>query len=246
MYQAPTFGHKLFAEFLGAALLVLVGPGSAVATFAIASGSKAPFSEANLLGISFAFGFIIMALVYTIGGISGCQINPAISIALSLTGRQKWNDTAGYVIAQIAGGVVGAFGIAAIFGANAYLANGAGVTSFAVTTPSLQALAAEAIGTFILAFTVAGVALDQRAPAGWAGLVIGMVVVGIILLVGPVTGASLNPARSFGPVLAAFLTSSGGTNHFDQLWVYIAGPILGATLGVFAYDLLARPKPSVA
>jgi dihydroxyacetone kinase-like protein len=246
MYRQPTMVHKLAAEFLGTALLVLIGPGSVVATLTLAAGSKAPFSEADLLGISFAFGFIIMALVYTIGGISGCQINPAISLGLAVTGRQSWGTTFAYIVAQAVGGVVGALGIAAIFGSNAYLAGGAGITSFASSTPALTAAIAEAIGTFILAFTVAGIALDQRAPTGWAGLVIGMVVVGIILLVGPVTNASLNPARSFGPTMAAFLVSNGGTNHFSQLWVYIVGPIVGGVLGVVAYDFLGRPRPVAA
>jgi dihydroxyacetone kinase-like protein len=240
MFKQPTLGHKFVAEFLGTALLVLIGPGSAVATGVIGQ----PFTMADLLGISFAFGFIIMALVYVIGGISGCQINPAISIALSLTGRQKWTDTTLFVVAQVLGAIVGALGIAAIFGTTLYAAKGAGIVSFG-TMPSYEAAIAEAIGTFILAFTVAGIALDQRAPAGWAGIVIGMVVVAIILLVGPATGAALNPAREIGPVLSKlFLT--GDTSALSSLWVYIAGPIVGGALGVLAYDLLGRPKPIAA
>jgi dihydroxyacetone kinase-like protein len=240
MFKQPTLGHKFVAEFLGTALLVLVGPGSAVATGVIGQ----PFTMADLLAISFAFGFIIMALIYVIGGISGCQINPAISIALALTGRQKWTDTTLFVIAQVAGGVVGALGIAAIFGSTAYVAHGAGIVSFG-TMPSYEAAIAEAIGTFILAFTVAGIALDQRAPAGWAGIVIGMVVVAIILLVGPATGAALNPAREIGPVLSKLILS-GDTTALPNLWVYIAGPVVGGALGVIAYDLLGRPKPIAA
>ncbi|HLV97466.1 MAG TPA: MIP/aquaporin family protein [Ktedonobacterales bacterium] len=238
MAKQPTLAQKLGAEVLGTALLTLIGAGSVTATITL--DGSVPFSEAQLGVISFAFAFIIMALVYTIGKVSGCQINPAISIALSLTGRQNWADTAMYVVAQFVGGILGALGIVALFGTTAATHSILGVTSYADSTPVIQALFAEAIGTFILVFTVYGIAVDPRAPAGWAGLVIGLIVAGIIFVVGPVTGSSLNPARSFGPVLIQALF--GGKAYFDQYWVYVVGPVVGGALGAFAYDFLASPK----
>jgi glycerol uptake facilitator protein len=242
MAKQPTLTQKLGAEVLGTALLTLIGAGSVTATVTL--DGSVPFSEAQLGVISFAFAFIIMAMVYTIGKVSGCQINPAISVALSLTGRQSWADTVMYVVAQFVGGILGALGIVALFGTGAATGAGLGITHFADSTPVIQAVFAEAIGTFILVFTVYGIAVDPRAPAGWAGLVIGLIVAGIIFVVGPVTGASLNPARSFGPVLIQVLF--GGKSYFDQYWVYIVGPVVGAALGAFAYDFLASPKAAAA
>lgn len=238
MGKQPTLAQKLAAEVLGTALLTLIGAGSVTATITL--DGSVPFSEAQLGIISFAFAFIIMALVYAIGKVSGCQINPAISVALSLTGRQSWVDTAMYVVAQFVGGILGALGIVALFGTTAASHSILGVTSFADSTPVIQALFAEAIGTFILVFTVYGIAVDPRAPAGWAGLVIGLIVAGIIFVVGPVTGSSLNPARSFGPVLIQALF--GGKAFFSQYWVYVVGPVVGGALGAFVYDFLASPK----
>lgn len=238
MGKQPTLAQKLTAEVLGTALLTLIGAGSVTATITL--DGSVPFSEAQLGIISFAFAFIIMALVYTIGKVSGCQINPAISVALSLTGRQSWVDTVMYVVAQFVGGILGALGIVALFGTTAASHSILGVTSFADSTPVIQALFAEAIGTFILVFTVYGIAVDPRAPAGWAGLVIGLIVAGVIFVVGPVTGSSLNPARSFGPVLIQALF--GGKAFFSQYWVYVVGPVVGGALGAFVYDFLASPK----
>ncbi len=232
--------QKLTAEALGTALLTLIGAGSVTATLTVESANNAPFTEAELGVISFAFAFVIMAMVYTIGKVSGCQINPAISVALSLTGRQSWADTALYVVAQFVGGILGALGIVALFGTSAASNSILGVTAFADSTPAIQAMVAEMIGTFILVFTVYGIAVDPRAPAGWAGLIIGLIVAGIIFVVGPVTGASLNPARSFGPVLIQALF--GGKAFFYQYWVYVIGPVVGGALGAFAYDFLAAPK----
>ena len=244
MAKQPTLVQKLGAEVLGTALLTLIGAGSVTATLTVEGANKTPFTEADLGVISFAFAFIIMALVYTIGKVSGCQINPAISIALSLTGRQGWADTAMYVVSQFVGGILGALGIVALFGTTAATNSILGVTSYGASTPVIQALFAEAIGTFILVFTVYGIAVDPRAPAGWAGLVIGLIVAGIIFVVGPVTGSSLNPARSFGPVLIQALF--GGKAFFDQYWVYVVGPVVGGALGAFAYDFLASPKATAA
>jgi glycerol uptake facilitator protein len=240
MQKEPTLAQKLVAEFLGTALLTLIGAGSVTATLTLEAGTGAKFSEADLGVISLAFGFIIIAMVYAIGKISGCHINPAVTIALALTGRVDWGTAASYIVAQFAGGIVGALGIVATFGTHAATTSILGVTSYGPTVSPFQAIIAEAIGTFILVFSIYGVAVDPRAPAGWAGLVIGLIVAGIIFVVAPVTGAALNPARAFGTtfVQAVF----GGKAFFDQYYVYVIGPVVGGALGALAYDFLARPK----
>src|SRR5438093_8425965 len=152
-------------------------------------------TEADLLGISFAFGFITTALVYAIGKVSGCHINPAVTFALAVTRRFPWREVPVYWIAQYVGAVIGAFGIWGVFGANA-VTFGMGQTHFAAdasTSYYLQAALAEAAGTGLLLFAILGI-VDGRSPQQLAGLVIGGAVVGIILIFVPVTGASLNPA----------------------------------------------------
>src|SRR3954454_19614209 len=139
--------QRAFAEVLGTALLVLVGPGSVVATLVLAGDSKPAITGADLLGISFAFGLIIAALVYAIGKVSGCHINPAVTFALAATKRFPWREAPAYWGAQIVGAVIGAFAIWAVFAHNA-IDLGMGQTSFNhATTTWGQAVFSEGIGT---------------------------------------------------------------------------------------------------
>jgi len=244
MQKEPTLAQKLVAEFIGTGLLTLIGAGSVTATLTLEAGSGAKFSEADLGVISLAFGFIIVAMVYAVGKISGCHINPAVTISLLLTGRIDVASALAYIVAQFLGAIAGAFGIVAMFGAHAASSSILGVTSYGASVSPLQAIVAEAIGTFILVFTIYGVAVDPRSPAGWAGLVIGLIVAGIIFVLGPVTGASLNPARTFGTTFVQALL--GGKSFYDQYFVYILGPVIGGALGGFVYDFLAQPKAAAA
>jgi glycerol uptake facilitator protein len=231
--------QRALAEVLGTAALVLVGPGSVVATLVLAGKATPAVTEADLLGISFAFGFIITALVYAIGKVSGCHINPAVTFALAATRRFPWRELPIYWLAQVAGAVLGALGIWLVFGQRA-VDLGMGQTSFADSTGYLAAAASELIGTGLLIFAILGI-VDSRSPGDLAGLVIGGAVVGIILLFGPVTGASLNPARAFAPELVA--TIAGGTTHWAQyIPVYLVPGLVGGALAGFAYDFLAAPR----
>ena len=239
--KEPTLARKLVAECIGTALLTLIGAGSVTATFVInGNGKSSPFTEADLGVISFAFGLIIVAMVYSIGKVSGCHINPAVTIALLVTGRTDLPTAVSYIVAQFVGGTLGALAIVLWFGTSVVTSGINGVTAFGAGTPWWQAVLAEAIGTFILLFTIFGVAVDSRAPAGWAGLVIGLVVVAIIMTLGPVTNASLNPARSFGPVLVR--TLFGGPSAWAQYWVYVVGPIIGGIAGALTYEFVAAPR----
>jgi len=234
--------QRFLAEVLGTAALVLVGTGSVIATLTLAGKAVPAVTEADLLGISFAFGFIITALVYAIGKVSGCHINPAVTFALAVTRRFPWREVPVYWIAQYVGAAIGAFGIWGVFGANA-VTFGMGQTHFAAdasTSYYLQAALAEAAGTGLLLFAILGI-VDGRSPQQLAGLVIGGAVVGIILIFGPVTGASLNPARAFGPELVQAI--AGGSTFWAQyIPVYLIPGLVGAALASFAYDYLANPR----
>src|SRR6201987_3267064 len=157
--------QRLFAEFIGTALLVFIGAGSVPAILLLESGTKAPFSGPDLGFISIAFGLIIVALVYTIGKVSGCHINPAVTFALAVTKRFPWREVPPYWAAQVAGGVAGALAIWASFGARAtHLGYGFGVVNFNHSTTSWgSAMFIEALGTGILLFTVLGI-VDKRSP----------------------------------------------------------------------------------
>jgi len=243
--QEHSLSQRAVAETLGTALLVLVGPGSVVATLVLAGKSVPSVSGADLLGISFAFGFIIAAMVYAIGKVSGCHINPAVTFALAATKRFPWREVPSYWAAQVAGGVAGAFAMWGSFGTRAVdLGYGFGVVHFDHSTTSWgSAMLIEAIGTGILLFTILGI-VDTRSPEGWAGLVIGLVVVAIIITVGPVTNASLNPARAIGPLFVT--TIHGGVHNWTQQFLaYIPANLVGAALAVFAYDWMATPRKVV-
>jgi glycerol uptake facilitator protein len=241
--QEHSLGQRALAETLGTALLVLVGPGSVVATLVLAGKSIPAVSGADLLGISFAFGLVITALVYAIGKVSGCHINPAVTFALAVTKRFPWRDVPAYWGAQVLGAVLGALGIWALFSQTG-IDLGMGQTSFNEAATSWgSAIFAEAIGTFILMYAILGI-VDSRSPGDFAGIVIGGVVIAIIMVVGPVTGASLNPARAFGPEFVSEL--GGGPTHWGQLIpVYIVPGLVGSALAAFAYDYMTTVRKKV-
>src|SRR5258707_8589395 len=193
MQNEPSLTRKLVAEFLGTGLLTLIGAGSVTATITLEAGSKAPFSEADLGVISFAFAFIIVAMVYAIGKISGCHINPAVTVALALTRRVDWGTAAAYIVAQFVGAVVGAFGIVAMFGTDAASKSILGVTSFGATVSPVQAIVAEGIGTFILVFTIYGVAGFPPPPPGGGRPPVSLVRRGVNFLLRPGPGAPPHP-----------------------------------------------------
>jgi glycerol uptake facilitator protein len=237
-----SMSQRALAETFGTAALVLVGPGSVIATLTLAGKAVPAVTEADLLAISFAFGFIITALVYAIGKVSGCHINPAVTFALAATKRFPWKELPIYWGAQFVGAIIGAFAIWGAFGANA-VTFGMGQTHFAAdasTTVYMQAALAEALGTGLLLFAILGI-VDSKSPQQLAGIVIGGAVVGIILIFGPITGASLNPARAFGPELVQAI--AGGTTFWTQyIPVYLIPGLVGAAGAAFLYDFLANPR----
>src|SRR4030088_1304268 len=237
-----SMSQRAIAEMFGTAALVLVGPGSVIATLTLAGKAVPAVTEADLLACSFAFAFIITALVSAIGKVSGCHINPAVTFALAVTKRFPWKEVPVYWAAQFIGAVIGAFAIWGVFGTNA-VTFGMGQTHFAAdasTSYYMQAALAEALGTGLLIFAILGI-VDSKSPTQLAGIVIGGAVVGIILIFGPITGASLNPARAFGPELVQAI--AGGATFWTQyVPVYLIPGFVGAAGAAFLYDFLANPR----
>lgn len=240
--EGLTYLQRLLAEALGTAMLVFVGVGSVPATLIV--GGDAPFTMAELGMISFAFAMIVVALIYAIGHVSGCQINPAVTIALATTGKMPWREVPGYIGAQVVGAIAGAATIIGVLGHKA-VDVGLGVASFGTGVSGGQAFFAEFVGTFILVFVVFG-AIHRAAPGGFAGLAIGMAVFAAIIPVAPATGASINPARTVGPMLVQQI--AGGTVHWGQLPIYLIAEFAGGLAAGLLYGALvtARATPGKA
>jgi aquaporin Z len=210
---------KLLAEFVGTFALVFLGAG------AIVEG------KADLLGVALAHGLAIAIAVSAFAGISGAHFNPAVSAVMLATKRICGQEFVYFVGAQLAGAAVASLAIKFVFGSS----NGYGLPSIADGTSVGQAVVAEAIGTALLLFAIFGVAVDARGTfKSVAGLPIGLTITAVILSVGPITGAALNPARWFGPALVS------GT--WTNAWVYIVAPIAGALIAGFTYQLVAKPE----
>jgi len=242
MIKEPTAMQRYLAELVGTFMLVWIGPGSGVV-----AGLLGIKGLADVLAIAIAFGIAVASAIYVVGKISGCHINPAVTIGLAVRGSFPWKDVVPYIVFQLAGALIASLLFVACLGPQASTLYGLGATTLnskaGVTIP--MGLLGEAIGTFFLMITIMGVAVDERAPAGWAGWIIGMVVAGVIITLGPMTGSSINPARTFGPYVGNLIF--GGPCPWDQFIVdYCIGPIVGAIIAVFVYDFIAstgKPAP---
>ena len=211
-----------FAEALGTFALVFGGAG-AIAVDAESGGAV------TSVGIGLSFGLVVMAMIFAVGHVSGCHINPAVTIAFRAAGRIGWPRTFAYIAAQLTGGVLAGLAIVAIVGE----AGDAGASAPRINGDD-AAFVSEIVLTFFLAFVIFGVATDERAQGAFAAVAVGGYVALAAMAWGPIANASMNPARSFGPAVAA--------NVWDAHWVYWAGPIIGAVLGAGAYQLLRAPR----
>jgi MIP family channel proteins len=216
--SSPDLGRRAVAEALAAFALVFAGCG-AIVTNGEYDGAL------GAVGVSLVFGLIIMVMVYATGHLSGAHINPAVTIAFTLTRHFPGRDAVAYIAAQLAGATAGAFLLLAAW-SDKPADLGATVPSVGVGTAFLY----EAVLTAFLMFVITAVATDTRAVGAAAAIAIGGTIGLDALLGGPVTGASMNPARSFGPALAS------GT--WTDFWVYVAGPIVGASVGAAAYQFV--------
>jgi glycerol uptake facilitator protein len=230
-------GRRLLAEFVGTALLVTFGAGALVAALQMGKG-ELDYAGLGIVAISFAL--VIAAVVYMFGTTSGAHIKPAVTFSLAVVRRFPWNEVLPYLVVQLAGGLVGALLINAIFGSHASDLSASGGTIVGAEFTKAQAVVAEGLGTFLLLATIMALAVDRRAPAGFGGLVIGLAVACEIMVIGPISGGSVNPARTFGPYLATEFF--GGATPWSELWIYCVGPLVGGALAALAYDLIAQPE----
>jgi aquaporin Z len=231
--------RKLAAEFIGTAWLVLGGCGSAVLAAAF------PELGIGFVGVSLAFGLTVLTMAFAIGHVSGCHLNPAVSVGLWAGGRFPASGLPGYIAAQVAGGAFGAavlyviasghagFDVSAGFASNGYGEHSPGGYSLAA------ALVCEVAMTFAFLFVILG-ATHGRAPAGFAPIAIGLCLTLIHLISIPVTNTSVNPARSTAPALFV------GGWALQQLWLFWVAPIAGAVIAGFVYRWLSPDEPAKA
>ncbi len=221
---------KYVAEAIGTCVLVMFGCGTAMITGCMGAG---------YLTTAFAFGLSIVAMAYSIGNISGCHINPAVSFAMLVRGKLSLNDFIGYVCAQCAGAFVGTGLLALIWKlgdmkdlTKTYGSNGIGGLDESI----LAGLLVEIILTFVFILVILGVTSEKFKHGSFAGLVIGLSLTFVHILGIGLTGTSVNPARSFGPALFALF--SGETDPIKYLFIFIIGPMVGAFLAAMCYDFL--------
>jgi len=219
-------GHNLLrragAEVVGTYALVTAGCGAIVV--------NSMTGALGHIGVAFTFGLVIMVMIAATGHISGAHFNPAVTISFSLTRHFPWRDVPAYVGAQLLGAVGGALTLWVLFG------NVAGLGATVPAGGALQSLGLEILLSAALMFVIMAVATDTRAVGQLAAIAIGATVGLDALWGGPISGASMNPARSLGPALVS------GT--WQDQWIYVVGPLAGAMVGAFIYQFLRGPAPS--
>lgn len=226
---------KMIAEFIGTAVLVTLGCGTAMLV-----GCDAVNGGGYIL-TALAFGLVIVGMAYCVGNISGCHINPAVSLGVLINGGMNVKDFAGYVVAQCLGALTGAGLLAAIFtsGNVTDMTGGFGSNGLAGVNGSIVAgLLVEIVLTFIFVMTILGVTSKKAGHGSFGGLVIGLTLTLVHILGIGLTGTSVNPARSIGPAIVAAIT--GNSAPIACVWVFIVGPFIGAALAAYVHKFLEK------
>lgn len=224
---------KYIAECIGTAVLTLFGCATAVFV-----GCGTP---AGVVGTAIAFGLTVVAMAYAIGGISGCHINPAITLGVALSGRMSWKDACGYWIGQFIGGIIGAallYWIICATGAPGAMGDPAGMGANGVANAGGigGALLVEIIATFTFVFVVLGATDSKKGAGNFAGLAIGLTLTLVHLVCINLTGTSVNPARSLGPAIFA------GGAALSDVWVFIVAPLIGGAIAALVWKLVGAEK----
>ncbi len=228
---------KYIAEFIGTMVLVILGCGTAMLV-----GCDAVNGGGYIL-TAFAFGLVIVGMAYCVGNISGCHINPAVSLGVLMSGGMTSKDFIGYVVSQCLGALAGSGVLAAIFslGGVEDKTGGFGSNGLAgVNGSAVAGLVVEIVLTFIFVFTILGVTSKKAGHGSFAGVVIGFTLTLVHILGIGLTGTSVNPARSIGPAIVAAIT--GNTGAIACVWVFIVGPLVGAALAAVVYKYLESEK----
>lgn len=223
---------KYLAEAIGTMVLVLMGCGAA-----IFFGCTEP---AEVLAVAMAFGLAVVGMAYTIGGISGCHINPAITFGVWLAKRMPGSEAIGYMVAQCLGAIAGSAILFSLTSTGAYADSTVTGSNGFGDAELVQALIAEFVFTFVFVLVVLGTTDDKKGAGQFAGLAIGLTLILVHIVCIPITGTSVNPARSIGPALFA------GGAALSQLWVFIVAPMAGAALSALVWKCLACDKESCA
>lgn len=213
------------AEMIGTFILIYVGTAVAVAALLQLPVAGPSYDS---LATPLAFGLALLVVVASIGHVSGAHVNPAVTLGLAVTGRFPWRYVPAYLLAQLAGALLGALATWATFGDAARQ-----VGNLAATTPAAQvglgqAVLVEALVTFVLVLVVVSVATDDRVHGSVAPIAVGFALAAAVLVAGPVTGGAVNPVRAIGPMLVA--------GEFAAMWVYLVGPLLGGIVAALVYD----------
>ena len=227
---------KYIAEFIGTMVLVVLGCGTAMLV-----GCDAANGGGYIL-TALAFGLVIVGMAYCVGNISGCHINPAVSLGVLISGGMSVADFIGYIISQCLGAFAGAGVLAAIFGLGGVkdMTGGFGSNGLAGVNESVAAgLLVECFLTFVFVLTILGVTSKKANHGSFGGLVIGLTLTLVHILGIGLTGTSVNPARSIGPAIVAAI--AGNTAPLGSLWVFIVGPLVGAALAALVYKALEKP-----
>ena len=226
---------KYIAEFIGTMVLVLIGCGTAMAV------GCDPAAGSGYILTAFAFGLGLLTMAYSIGNISGCHINPAVSVGMLISKKISWKDFWGYIVFQVLGALAGAGLLALIF-------NGSGITDMTggfgsnglagVNGNPWVGLVVEILLTFIFVISILGVTSDKAKHGNVAGIAIALSLVAVHILGIGLTGTSVNPARSLGPAIASAIAGNGAA--LGVVWVFIVGPLLGGILAAYVYRLLEK------
>nr|GMD91265.1 nodulin-26-like [Ipomoea batatas] len=218
--------QKIIAELVGTYIFIFVGCGSA-----LVDREK----ELTTVGIALAWGLPLMALIYTLGHVSGAHFNPAVTIAFGTSGRLPLVQVPMYVVCQLVGSTLACLTLKVLFNHQNDIKPT--LTQYNTPTTDLEAITWEFLMTFILMFVICGAASDDRANKELGGVAIGVTLLFEVLLAGPITGASMNPARSIGPAVVSGV--------YKNQWVFVVAPIVGAMAATLVYALLRSPKTAV-
>lgn len=221
---------KYISEMIGTMVLVMLGCGSAIFNGGVGT-------TAQVLTVAFAFGLSVVAMAYAIGGVSGCHINPAITLGVFLSGRMSGKDAGMYMFFQVIGAIIGSSILYLLVSGNAVeYATTTGANSYGLQTSMMTAFLAEAIFTFVFVLVVLGVTDSKKGSGAFGGLAIGLSLVLIHIVCIPITGTSVNPARSIAPALFE------GGEALSQLWLFIVAPFVGAALSSLVWKYVGSEE----